>query len=219
MSDPGTLGSTEFHLPHRVLRKLLRGRWRRRARNVLIAAHHCTDLTLHLNRCGIDAVGIDDQSAGEPQSAKIHFGSLAGGFPHGPHSFDLVLLGSCRALRGGLNGPEPLIAMANLLSSLRPRRRLVWLDPMRAGQSKTGGVESVVEKLSRFPGEVSLSAYHDGWERFLSLEWLLGRHRNVQLELLTVTVPGKPISRLEWHRQAREAALNEPPAAGRERAA
>jgi hypothetical protein len=214
MSDPGTLGSTEFQLPHRVLRKLLRGRWRRRARNVLVVAHHCTDLVRHLNRRGIHAVGIDDQTAGDRQPTKVHFGSVAGGFPYPPHQFDLVLVGNCRTFEGGLSGPEPLIAMANLLSSLRSKSRLVWLNPVRR-TAQPAGTGSLVENLSQFPCDIAVSEYHDGWERFLSLEWLLGRQRHVQLQLLTITVPGKPFSRLQWHQHARDVALSRPPSASR----
>jgi hypothetical protein len=53
----------------------------------------------------------------------------------------------------------------------------------------------------------------------LSLEWLMGRHRNVRLQLTTLTVPVKPISRLSWHEHAREAALRKTQANRHERAA
>ena len=223
MSAPGTFESTEFHLPHRVIRKLLRGRWRRRARNVLVAANHCTDMVHFLNRRGIDAVGIDDgQTTSDREAEKIHFGNIAGGFPFGPHGFDLVLVGNCRAFEHGLSGPEPFIAMANLLSSLRTRSRLVCLNPVVAdggaqdAEKETGRLE---EGLSRFPGDVTVRDYHEGWRRFLSLEWLIGRHRDIQLQLTTLTVPRKPVSRLSWHQYARAASMRPPQTTQQERAA
>ena len=223
MSASGTIQSTELHLPHRVTRKLLRGRWRRRARNVLVIANHCADLVQLLNRRGINAVGIDDESGDRKQdAANVHFGSVAGAFPFEPHRFDLALVGNCRAFHGGLSGPEPLIAMANVLSSLKSRSRLVWVQPVLSDASADDteqGLAEINAELSPFPGSVTVGNYHDGWERFLSLEWLMGRHRNVQLRLTTLTVPVKPISRLSWHEHAREAAMRQMQAEQQERAA
>lgn len=216
MSAAGITEPIEFQLPRRVIRKLLRGPWFRRARHVLVVANGCADVVRLLDRSGARAAGIDDSAGNNQEPGQVHFGSVAGGFPFPPQAFDLVLLGPCRAFEQGLKGPEPLIAMANLLSSLKTRGRLVWLNTIDAPHP---GGEEPATGLSQFAGDVTVSDYHDGWERFLSLEWLLGRHRHIRLQLTTLTVPRKPISRLNWHQLARDAALGRLPARSHERAA
>lgn len=217
MSAAGTVQPIEFQLPSRVLRKLLRGPWQRRARRVLIVANGCESAVGLLNRSGVQASGIDDApSEGEPPGANVHAGSIAGRFPFAPHAFDLVLVGPCRAFEDGLNGPEPLIALANLLSSLKANRRLVWL---KIDDARRPEGEDLTNRLFQVAGGAKLSDYHDGWERFLSLEWLIGRRRDVRLQLATVTTPSDPISRLNWHQLAREAALSGLQAARQDRAA
>lgn len=204
MSSAGTASSNEFQLPRRVVRKLLRRPWFRRARSVLIVANGCTDIVHRLHRSGVKAAGIDDDSGNQTAEPLVHFSSVAGGFPFPPHAFDLVLVGRCRAFENGLNGPEPLIAMANLLSALKTRSRLVWL---RTTSDSHPDEDDLTDGLPNFAGEITSCAYEDGWERFFSLEWLIGRHRDIELDLTTLTVPRKPVSRLAWHQLARDAAL------------
>jgi hypothetical protein len=160
---------------------------------------------------GRQAAGIDDRPGLDPLLpglADAHHRSLAGGFPFGPHHFDAILVRASRIYSGDLTNPEASIATANLLSSLAPRRKAIFLAAQLSGDAPLDGwIASLQSHLAPFPGTVDVSRYVDGWEKWLSLEWLIGRQRDVDLTLVTFTAARKPVSRLEWHQIARQAVM------------
>jgi SAM-dependent methyltransferase len=195
-----------------VVRHLLRRFPFRRAARVLEVGCGRGELVSFLRRRGIEAYGIDDVLTAEDRAADaaLHYGSFAGAFPFPPHHFDLILVREARAYSGQWHGPEAYTATANLLSALRPRRRLVFLEPAVVAPHALpdpARIEAIQSHLAAFPATCDARPYRDGLGRFLSLEWLLGRHRQVQLAVMTFTVPRAPVSRLKWHQLAREAVL------------
>lgn len=213
MSHNTSIATPSLGLPRRVARKLLRGAWGRKARHVLDVGCGNGLLVAYLQRRGCLAAGIDESAAtqGATSAASIiHRGSIAGGFPFKPQSFDLVLVRSSRIYAGDLNTPEAFTATANLLSSLKPRRRAIFLEPATVepgrGTDETRSA-ALQSHLGCFPGEVDVRDYHDGAGRFFSLEWLLGHYRDFALTLVVYTAPRTVLSRLKLHQQAREAVL------------
>lgn len=207
------VGNAGRGLPRRVVRKLLRGRWGRKARHVLEAGCGDGELVAWLQERGCHAAGIDDRSLPDARryaAPIVHRGSIAGGFPFKPQSFDLVLVRTSALYAGDLNTPEALTATANLLSSLKPRRRAIFLEPARVDAGLAPDEARIVAlqaHLASFPGDVDVRHYHDGVGRFFSLEWLLGRYRDFSLTLVVYTAPRTAVSRLKLHQHAREAVL------------
>jgi len=198
-------------LPRRVIRKLLRAGLFR-ARRILDVGCEDGRLVRHLQAAGRQAAGIDDRSGLDPLIAGLadaHHRSLAGGFPFAPHHFDAILIRGARIYSGDLLNPEASIATANVLSSLAPRRKAVFLAPQLAGDTPLSAwIAGLQAHLAPFPGTVEVSQYVDGWEKWLSLEWLIGRHRHIDLTLVTFTAARKLVSRLEWHQLARQAVMS-----------
>lgn len=197
-------------LPKRVIRKLLHGGMFR-ARRVLEVGCEDGRLVRFLQGQGRQAAGIDDRTGLPPLAAGLsdtHHSSIAGGFPFAPHHFQAMLVRGSRIYSGDLLNPEASIATANLLSSLAPRRRAIFLATHLAGDTPLETwIDSLQAHLAPFPGTVSVSQYEDGWEKWLSLEWLIGRNRDVDLTLVTFTSHRKAVSRLEWHQIARKAVM------------
>lgn len=197
-------------LPRRVIRKLLRNGVFS-ARRVLEVGCEDGRLVRLLQAQGRQAAGIDDRPGLDPLIAGLadtHHRGLAGGFPFGPHHFDAIVVRGSKIYSGDLLNPEASIATANLLSSLAPRRRAMFLAEQLAGDMPLEAwIASLQAHLAPFPGTVEVSPYVDGWEKWLSLEWLIGRNRDVNLTLVTFTAARKPVSRLEWHQLARQAVM------------
>jgi SAM-dependent methyltransferase len=213
MSQANPTSSASLGLPRRVARKLLRGAWGRKARHVLDVGCGNGQLVAYLQGRGCLAAGIDESAATQGMTSAasiIHRGSIAGGFPFKPQSFDLILVRTSRIYAGDLNAPEAFTATANLLSSLKPRRRAIFLEPatIESGRGpERARLSALQTHLGSFPGDVDVREYHDGIGRFLSLEWLLGRYRVFALTLVVYTSPRTVLSRLKLHQQAREAVL------------
>ncbi|MFO1094797.1 MAG: hypothetical protein U0992_16055 [Planctomycetaceae bacterium] len=92
---------------------------------------------------------------------------------------------------------------------LAPRRRAIFVATRLAGDTPLDAwITGLQAHLAPFPGTVDVSQYADGWEKWLSLEWLIGRNRNVDLTLVTFTASRKAVSRLEWHQIARQTVLS-----------
>jgi hypothetical protein len=197
-------------LPARVLRHLLRRGWGRRARSVLDVG--CSDRSVlrQLTRRGCEALAFDDSAAGEGE-AKVHHGQISAGCPIPPGSLDLVIVRASNLYDGDLDSPEAMIGTANLLSSLAPRRRLIFIKPateQNGPPQDPARVDQLVAHLRRFVDRVDVRPYRDGRGRWLSLEYLLGRSPSAALTLIVAESPRKPISRLQWHQKAREAAMS-----------
>lgn len=197
-------------LPRRVIRKLLRtGVFS--ARRILEVGCEDGRLVHLLQAQGRQAAGIDDRPGLDPLPAGLadtHHRSLAAGFPFAPHHFDAIVIRGSKVYSGDLLNPEASIATANVLSSLAPRRKAIFLAQHLAGEMPLDAwIASLQAHLAPFPGAVEVSPYVDGWEKWLSLEWLIGRQRDVDLTLVTFTAARKSVSRLEWHQLARQAVM------------
>ncbi len=208
-----TAGMRTTMLPRRVIRKLIRGSILQRTRTILDVGCNDGALVATLQSRGKQAAGIDDRtglSPLPPDVSDVHHRSIAGGFPFAQHHFDLILLRDAKVYGGDLTAAESFIATANLLSSLKPRRRAHILLPGDDPEALANVIRNWERHLTHFTCEVTCAPYVDGRERYLSLEWLLGRNREIQLTLVTVVTPRKPVSRLEWHQQARQAVMRVP---------
>jgi len=196
-------------VPARVLRHLLRRGWGRRARNVLDVGGSDRSVLKQLTRRGCQALAFDDSTSGESE-ANVHHGQISAGCPIPPGSLDLVIVRASHLYDGDLDSPEAMIGTANLLSSLAPRRRLVFVTPASEPNGPPpdpARVEQLVAHLRRFVDRVDVRPYRDGRGRWMSLEYLLGRSPSAALTFIVAELPRKPISRLQWHQKAREAAM------------
>lgn len=153
-----------------------------------------------ISRRGGTIRAITDRADAEV-AGLITFGSPAASIQQEVHSVHRVLIRDHQVFDGDEANPETTIALANLLSCLGKRGRLVI--PL----AELGGREQRVwqERLAGFPGRISIRTYKTGLFDYLNLTFLLrGVH---QISVLEFTVDRKLNSRLEWHRLAREAVM------------
>ncbi len=157
-----------------------------------------------LRQLGADAVGIDDTL--EAQAEGLTAGSLAANFAYPAHSFDVVIVRGMKVYGGAFEGPEVFTSTANLLSCLRPDGRLVLFEPQDVtgpGAVNAGRLNTWREHLAKFPGACDVRQVRDGIGFLLSLKWLLGEKR-IDATIVSMTIPTRSISRLEWHRIVRD---------------
>ncbi len=129
----------------------------------------------------------------ERQPAVLHQG-----VPFPAHSFDCVLLRETNAYAGSLSSPETCTATANLLASLKPGGVLLWCVPAQR--------DELANHLSAFPGRPqSITLGTGGFGRMLLR--LVGIGRSSGQPAIEYTLPREPISRLKWHRIARQAVM------------
>lgn len=153
-----------------------------------------------LVRRGAKLHGIIDQSA-ENLPETVSVGSPAGSIKPAAHSMHRVLVRDLEVFQENRVGPETTIALANLLSCLKPRGRMII--PVASIDDE----EFVLwkERLAGFPGKLNQRILKTGLGDYLSLAFLLrGIH---QISVLEFILNRKPVSRLEWHRLAREAVM------------
>ncbi len=141
--------------------------------------------------------GIVDQAADDLPEV-ITVGSPTGSISQDVHSIHRILVRDLSLFENNEVTPETTIALANLLSCLKPRGRMAIpiADPE--------GTEHQLwtERLQGFPGRLTTRVYKTGLFDKLTLMFLFrGKH---EIPVLEFTVERKPISRLEWHKLARE---------------
>ena len=163
-----------------------------------------------LNDLGYDAAGLSDMAEAD-EDRGIHRGVLANSVPFAAGEADVAIVRDIDAYAEDLDGLETLISSANLLSCLRPLGRVVFLReesvaPMGSGQ--TARQAELETHFERFPCRVQTMSRGEGLGRFFSPAFLLGRRPRAGASVVTVQVPKKPVSRLEWHGYAREAAMS-----------
>lgn len=151
-------------------------------------------------RRGGEMRGIVDHAPATP-SERIAVGSPAGSITQPVHTVARVLLGPIEVFQQADEGPEVTIALANLLSCLKPKGRLV----IPIGEPGSEIQQLWETRLLGFPGRLTTRTYKTGFLDYCSLAFLLrGVH---QISVLEFSIDRKPISRLEWHRYAREAVM------------
>jgi len=196
-------------VPPRLLRNLL---GKSVAPKIKVLDVGCGDgsVVRALRQLGADAVGIDDtlQAPAEGLTA----GSLAANFAYPAHSFDVVIVRGMKVYGGPFEGPEVFTSTANLLSCLRPAGRLVLFEPQDVagpGAVDAGRLNLWREHLARFPGTCEVRQFRDGLGFLLSLQWLLGAKR-INATVVSMTIPTRSVSRLEWHRIVRDILIGKP---------
>lgn len=163
-----------------------------------------------LHRRGANVKGLDDAGKLSPHAELIHCGSPAASIPFAAHTFALVLLRGTGLFSSRTEGPEITIALANLLSCLKPRGRLVV--PCLAADDEI--IALWQQRLNPFPVQFRTRQLSGGLKAVLTFAKLFGR--DYRVTTIEFSLGRKPISRLEWHRLAREAVMSrmqQPPAA------
>ncbi|MCA9077711.1 MAG: hypothetical protein KDA93_21980 [Planctomycetaceae bacterium] len=121
------------------------------------------------------------------------------GIPFPAQSFECVLLRQTKTYDGSLASPEACTATANLLASLKPGGVLLWCVPVSR--------DELVSHLSAFPGQPQSVKLGTGGIAGALLR-TIGIGRNSGLPAVEYRLPKEPISRLEWHRIARQAVMS-----------
>jgi SAM-dependent methyltransferase len=159
----------------------------------------------------LDAYGFDLGAATGPlllPKSQYAFGSLSSAMTFPQHHFDLVVVRPTPAFRGELAIAEHYVATANLLSCVKPGGRLVIVEPShgRDGTPASEWLERWQKHLAAFTTSLKTTGYRDGLGWWLSFAWL-SRAQRLDLKTIVLTTPAAPVSRLEWHRQARAAVM------------
>ena len=197
----------DLPIPRRLLHRMLASASIKSESKVLDVGSGDGSIVAHLRKSGIDAWGIDEQAP--PAGALKEYlktGGLMGAVPFGPHSFELVLLRGMRVFADRLDTPEACMATANVLSCLQTSGRLLLVDPAEPStgiQPNAARTESWQQHLSLFPGTFSVRPFAEGISWYLSLKFLF--QPKLDAQILEFKLPDHSISRLEWHRKAREA--------------
>ncbi|QDT54947.1 hypothetical protein Pan44_29880 [Caulifigura coniformis] len=159
----------------------------------------------------IDAYGFDLGAASgqllAPKS-QFAFGSLSSAMSYPQHHFDAVIVRPMPSFRGELATAEHYVATANLLSCVKAGGRMIIVEPT-AGREGTPSTEWLARwnrQLEAFTVEKKSLVYRDGGLMQALLGWLK-KGPKLDLQLIQITIPQTPVSRLEWHRQARTAAM------------
>jgi hypothetical protein len=148
------------------------------------------------------------QASAQPNAA-VTLGSPAASVPWSAHSLDRILFRGTSPFQAPEFSPELMIALANLGSALKPKGKL--LIPVSGPDGEDAARWQ--RQLAVFPGTARIRELSSGLRAYLALAFLFGGlYRACVLEF---TIARKPVSRLEWHRLAREAVLSrvQPPAA------
>ncbi|MBX3438539.1 MAG: hypothetical protein KF861_13690 [Planctomycetaceae bacterium] len=202
---PSTTGSKPLSAV-RFTKEVIRRYGLRGAAHVLVVGESPAELVSRLRSAGLMAFGLFDghstprdpetRAAQTDQAPEIQPAVLHQSVPFLAHSFDCVILGHSSVYGGPLKGPEACTATANLLASLKPGRPLIYHGPLPA--------DAMTRHLSVFPGEARGVILGTGGIGGL-FRRLLGQNNG--LPALQFTLPGDAISRLEWHRLARQAVM------------
>lgn len=142
---------------------------------------------------------VDQQSDDLPEVISVE--SPTGSIAQEVHSIHRILVRDLSLFENDEVTPETTIALANLLSCLKPRGRMVI--PVTDPEGNEHALWT--ERLQGFPGRLTTRVYKTGLFDKLSLLFLFrGKH---EIPVLEFTVERKPISRLEWHKLAREVVM------------
>jgi SAM-dependent methyltransferase len=158
----------------------------------------------------IDAYGFDLGAASgllAPKS-QFAFGSLSSAMSYPQHHFDAVIVRPMPSFRGELATAEHYVATANLLSCVKPGGRMIIVEPSagRDGATAEEWIARWTRQLEAFSVEKKVATYRDGGLMQALFGWLR-KGPKLDLALIQIAIPQTAVSRLEWHRQARSAAM------------
>jgi len=157
---------------------------------------------LKLRAQGLNIQGIEERHrTTAPPTEAIAIGSPAASLPGSAHSLDRVLFRGTGLFSASAFDPELMIALANMGSMLKPHGRLVI--PTR----NEAEIERWTSMLSIFPGTVRVRRLSSGLSAYLTLAFLFGGMH--QINVVDLNVQDRQVSRLEWHKIAREAVLKQ----------
>lgn len=159
---------------------------------------------LKLRGRGATVQGVEERhlTTAAPSDA-IAIGSPAANLPGGVQSFDRVLFRGTSLIGAEAFHPELMIALANMGSMLKPHGRLV-IPVNSANEQEIARWQSM---LSSFPGTVRTRTLTGGIAAYLTLSFLFGG--NAKITVVDLNIQNKQISKLEWHKLAREAVLKQ----------
>ncbi|MCA9084785.1 MAG: methyltransferase domain-containing protein [Planctomycetaceae bacterium] len=147
---------------------------------------------------GARVQGMDDPSRGAVAlDGVILPGSPAANVPWESHSLDTVLLRSPQFFGAETFSAELIIALANLLSSLKPGGRLIV--PVSSVDSLAA--KSWQAEFRLLPGKAITRTVSTGLMGYLTLEFLF--RPTAPVHLVEFRTMRQSPSRLEWHRIAR----------------
>jgi hypothetical protein len=151
---------------------------------------------------GLNVQGLEERSriSGEPGEAVV-IGSPASKVPGEAQSWDRVLFRGTGLFDAPEFQPELMIALANLGAALKPHGHLIV--PVNA--NSIHDVERWKRILAVFPGLVRVRQFKTGLSAYLTLSFLFsGVH---QVTVVDLSIRDQQVSRLEWHKRAREAVM------------
>jgi SAM-dependent methyltransferase len=158
----------------------------------------------------INAYGFDLGATGQLLAPKSQFafGSLSSAMSYPQHHFDAVIVRPMPSFRGELATAEHYVATANLLSCVKAGGRMIIVEPTagRDGATSAEWIERWNRQLEAFTVEKKNGLYRDGGLMQALFGWLKKGPR-LDLQLIQISIPQAAVSRLEWHRQARAAAM------------
>lgn len=206
--DAPTQTATSCSLtPSRLANEIIRRYALRGGARVLVIASRPGELVSCLRTRGVMAFGLYDGVVAPrdpyqrvvtedtpPQTQPV---TLHQSLPFPAQSFECIVLQDSRAYSGPLTSPEACTATANLLAALKPARPLVSCGEIAPA--------SLMAHLANFPGAACQIIMGQGGVAAL-IRRLLGRGGG-QLAV-QFTTPRDPITRLEWHRIARQAVMS-----------
>ena len=204
-------------LPRRFLRDLLVGCDAGIGSKLIDVGCGEGDLAAFCQTLGIDVAGFDDDAeaieAGRiaHPDLNLHVGTLANSVPFAAGEYDAAIVRGMDVYEDSLDGIEAFASTANLLSCLKPLGKLVFLFEDAVTDLKNRAnvrQDELAEHFAHFPGRCRQEVYAEGIGRFISPSFMLGRRSREGYSLLTMQVPPKAVSRLEWHGFAREAVMS-----------
>ena len=152
-----------------------------------------------LRQSNIEAYGLFDgpprERTSDAEAPEVQPTIVHQSIPFPAQSFEAVVLQRASSYDGLLSTPEACTATANLLAILKPDGVLI-----DCGTHDFGAMQ---QHLDQFPGKGSQLMLGTGGLLHLSLR-LCGLAKP-GLPALKYVIPHEPISRLEWHRIARQA--------------
>lgn len=167
----------------------------------------CQDGTwvLKLRSLGIPATGVDDPLS-TPASAEQREGilrtSVAANLAIPVHSCAVGLIRGTQVFQGESITPESTIALANVLSTLQPNGHLL----VPVSSDNDAAVKLWQTRLAPFALQGTLRSLGGGLMSWLTLAALLRPGSDVTL--LEFKLSATPLTRLDWHRLAREAVMS-----------
>lgn len=159
----------------------------------------------------INAFGFDLGAAtGQLLAPKSQFafGSLSSAMSYPQHHFDAVVVRPMPSFRGELATAEHYVATANLLSCVKAGGRMIIVEPTAGRDGATSGewIGRWDRQLEAFTAEKKVVSYRDGGLMLALFGWM-NKAPRLDLQLIQISIPQAAVSRLEWHRQARAAAM------------